>query len=113
MHCLTQKQIRRKLKPLNDLAIKTEQISRINFDSDKMKQLETAINNVSVEAANISVSTGDKDLENIEVSLNTLLKKMKEIEILKIRFVSDAPHELRTPITVIAGYVNMLDRWGK
>lgn len=29
------------------------------------------------------------------------------------RFVSDASHELRTPIAVIQGYTNMLDRWGK
>lgn len=30
-----------------------------------------------------------------------------------MRFVNDASHELRTPIAVIQGYVNMLDRWGK
>jgi signal transduction histidine kinase len=29
------------------------------------------------------------------------------------QFVADASHELRTPITVISGYANMLDRWGK
>jgi len=29
------------------------------------------------------------------------------------QFVSDASHELRTPIAVIQGYVAMLDRWGK
>lgn len=28
------------------------------------------------------------------------------------RFVSDASHELRTPITVIGGYADMLARWG-
>jgi len=30
----------------------------------------------------------------------------------QVRFVSDASHELRTPIAVIDGYANMLDRWG-
>ena len=29
------------------------------------------------------------------------------------QFVSDASHELRTPIAVIQGYINMVDRWGK
>ena len=29
------------------------------------------------------------------------------------QFVSDASHELRTPIAVIQGYISVLDRWGK
>lgn len=56
---------------------------------------------------------GDKDLQSIEVALNNLLARMQESKLQQARFVSDASHELRTPISVIQGYVNMLDRWGK
>ena len=59
------------------------------------------------------ISTGDKDLQSIEVALNNLLARMQESKRQQARFVSDASHELRTPISVIQGYVNMLDRWGK
>ena len=38
---------------------------------------------------------------------------MQEAKLQQMRFVNDASHELRTPIAVIQGYVNMLDRWGK
>ena len=59
-----------------------------------------------------TVSTGDQDLRSIEVALNGLLRQMQEAKLQQMRFVSDASHELRTPIAVIQGYVNMLDRWG-
>ena len=38
---------------------------------------------------------------------------MRESYAQQTRFVSDASHELRTPIAVIKGYADMLDRWGK
>lgn len=106
-------EIRRKLKPLNDLAIKAEQISSIPLDSSSLEHLEQAIAGVSPEASEASIHTGDKELQSIEVALNNLLYRMKESEKKQTRFVSDASHELRTPISVIQGYVNMLDRWGK
>ena len=53
------------------------------------------------------------DLASIEVALNRLLRQMQEAKLQQMRFVNDASHELRTPIAVIQGYVNMLDRWGK
>lgn len=105
--------IRRKLKPLNDLAIKAEKLSALPLDASKFESLEHAIENVSPDAPDATISTGDKDLQSIEVALNNLLYRMKESQKQQARFVSDASHELRTPISVIQGYVNMLDRWGK
>lgn len=106
-------EIRRKLKPLNELARKAEEISAVSLDSTKFENLEHAISSVSPDAPEAKISTGDKDLQSIEVALNNLLYRMKESQKQQSRFVSDASHELRTPISVIQGYVNMLDRWGK
>lgn len=106
-------QIRKKLKPLNDLAIAAEKISAIPLDTSKIESLEHAIENVSPENLNVPITTGDKDLQSIEVALNNLICRIKESQKQQVRFVSDASHELRTPISVIQGYANMMDRWGK
>lgn len=105
--------IRRKLRPLNDLAIRAEQISSVPLDDDMLRHLEHAITHVAVDSPDAKVSTGDEDLRSIEVALNNLIARMQETKQQQTRFVSDASHELRTPISVIQGYVNMLDRWGK
>lgn len=105
--------IRRKLRPLNDLAVQAEQLSNIPLDETHLEHLEAAIMNISPDASEARIKTGDKDLESIEIALNSLFIRMKESQKQQARFVSDASHELRTPISVIQGYVNMLDRWGK
>lgn len=118
--------VRRRLKPLNDLAIAAERLSKESStpsssrqgrsnqnDHSKIDDLEKAISHLSADDDEQVIHTGDKDLQSIEIALNSLLKNMKENEKRQMRFVSDASHELRTPIAVIQGYVNMLDRWGK
>ena len=110
--------VRKKLKPLNDLAVRAEQISKTSFEyltynEKKMQSLEQAIDNVSATSPNARISTGDRDLQSIEIAINNLITRMRESQKQQNRFVSDASHELRTPIAVIQGYVNMLDRWGK
>lgn len=105
--------IRKKLKPLNELALKAEAISEVPLDTTKFEELEEAILKVPADNAGARISTGDEDLASIEAALNSLLYRMQDARLQQARFVDDASHELRTPIAVIQGYVNMLDRWGK
>ncbi len=83
------------LRPIADMTKAAENLSannlsdRINLAGTKneFKDLATVINGM---------------LDRIEHSYNS-----------QKQFVSDASHELRTPIAVIQGYANMLERWGK
>ena len=105
--------IRHQLHPLNELAKKAEELSSIAFDESKFQQLEDAISHVHPENEDEHLQISDKDLMGISVAVNNLMDRMRESYRQQSRFVSDASHELRTPISVIQGYVNMLDRWGK
>ena len=106
------RRVRRSMAPLNDLALRAEELGNASvIDPSKMESLEQAIERATVESPR--VVTGDQDLASIEVALNRLLRQMQEAKLQQMRFVNDASHELRTPIAVIQGYVNMLDRWGK
>lgn len=106
-------QVRRQLRPLNQIAVRAQQLSEMAFDETKYHNLEDAISNLKVDAVENGIHMHDKDLQGIETALNGLLERIRASYKQQSQFVSDASHELRTPIAVIQGYVNMLDRWGK
>lgn len=83
------------------------------FDEAKVHMLEDAIDQISPTADDVGLNTGDKELVGLELAVNGLIRRMRESYQQQARFVSDASHELRTPIAVIKGYADMLDRWGK
>lgn len=105
--------IRKSLKPLNDMAETASRLSNIAFDESKVHNLEEAISKISPVLYSDEIHTGDTELQGLEKAINDLLERMRESYRQQARFVSDASHELRTPISVIQGYANMLDRWGK
>ncbi len=68
------------------------------------------VNNLHSERLNVEGTKNElKDLANV---INAMLDRIETSYESQKQFVSDASHELRTPIAVIQGYINMLNRWG-
>ena len=107
------KRIRRYLKPIDDIAQVTESISSHGFDESKFHSLEEAIDHLNGASPDELLHIGDDDLSGLETAVNNLIVRMHNAYRQQVRFVDDASHELRTPIAVIQGYADMLDRWGK
>ena len=105
--------VRRRLKPLNDIAETASRLSNMDFSEEKFQSLEDAISKISPVITDERIHMGDSELQGLEDAINKLLDRMRDSYRQQARFVSDASHELRTPISVIQGYANMLDRWGK
>ena len=107
--------IRRKLKPLDDITSAASFFTSQSAAADetRLHDLESAIDSISPTNEDAALRTGDKELAGLEQAVNKLIKRMRDSYRQQARFVSDASHELRTPIAVIQGYANMLDRWGK
>lgn len=83
--------------------------------AEKMKDIikrtkRITINNLENERLNLEGT--QNELREIAATINDMLDRLELSYETQKQFVSDASHELRTPISVVQGYVNMLDRWG-
>ncbi len=83
------------LKPVRDITDMAEQISV----EDLSKRIE--------------VPAADDEMRKLAVTFNEMIERLEISFERQNQFISDASHELRTPISVIQGYINLIDRWGK
>lgn len=74
-----------------------------------------AVKDISIQALDrrLDVSGAKDELKELAITFNDMLDRIGKSVEQQNRFVSDASHELRTPIAVIKGYADLLDRWGK
>lgn len=113
------KTARKLLRPLDRMAKAAQELGRNAgrpqpaASDTKIHDLEDAIGRISPDHPEERIQTGDQDLKGLQDAINAMLSRMHDSYRQQAQFVSDASHELRTPIAVIQGYADMLDRWGK
>ncbi len=83
------------LRPIADMTAAAEKMSANNL-SDR-----------------INLAGTKNEFKDLALVINKMLDRIERSYNSQKQFVSDASHELRTPIAVIQGYANMLERWGK
>lgn len=71
--------------------------------------------NISSQNLNLRLNVSESSDELVEIALtfNRMMDRIESAYQRQNQFVSDASHELRTPIAIIQGHARMLERWGK
>ncbi|MBP5726269.1 MAG: HAMP domain-containing protein, partial [Clostridia bacterium] len=86
---------KRVLAPIRDITSMAETLSESNLSN------------------RINIAGTKNELKDLAAVINRMLDRIEKSYNSQKQFVSDASHELRTPISVIRGYTDMLKRWGK
>lgn len=79
---------------------------------DKLTKTAKAISITDLKSR-IDVGRADDELSRLAKTFNEMIDRLQQAFEAQNRFVSDASHELRTPISIIQGYAGLIDRWGK
>lgn len=79
-----------------------------------IKEMTEGVQNINGTSLNrLDTHRAKDELKDLALTFNDMLDRLELYMNQQKQFVSDASHELRTPIAIIQGYTDMLERWGK
>ena len=79
-----------------------------------IKRMTDTVKEISVQNLDKRLDVGGShdELKDLAQTFNQMIDRIQSSYERQNRFVSDASHELRTPVAVIQSYADLLDRWG-
>lgn len=80
----------------------------------QLSLLENINSNITLENLNVIKPTNYfKEFDNILDSYEHMLLRLDTQNRKQVEFVHNSSHELKTPLFIIGGYIDMIKRWGK
>ncbi len=110
--------IKKTLQPLTDLTAATQvaaaRTAAPRLDPEQLSDLADRLERIDADGLDTRLPVAENaELKELTEAINAMLARLDAAYAAQIKFVDHASHELRTPIAVIQGYANLLNRWGK
>ena len=82
---------------------------------NRLRKLITTMNEIKEKGIDkrAEISELNDEIDKVNILFNSMMDELEEAFHEQSRFVADASHELKTPLTALNGHLSMLKRWGK
>lgn len=79
-----------------------------------LRNIQEITNKINLDSLDTDIKTENNFIEFISIihSYKNMLNRLKKQTDAQVDFVNSASHELKTPIFIIGGYVDLIKRWG-